>query len=224
MRYCWSAVPRKGKSTSDSLGGYLFEHLSARSIQTETIYVHTALRSEEGTQALMDAVDAADVVGLAFPLYVDSLPAPMIEALEQIAAHRQSRNVRPQLFTAIANCGFPEALHNATALAICETFARQAGFAWAGSLSLGGGEAVNGQPLAQAGGRTIRMRKSLEMAAEALAQGQAIPTAAQDLMGKPIVPHWMYRMGGKRRWSKQAKHYGAGELLKQRPYSATRPE
>ena len=60
--------------------------------------------------------------------------------------------MRPQLFTAIANCGFPEALHNTTALAICEVFARQAGFEWAGSLSLGGGEAVNGQPLVQAGG------------------------------------------------------------------------
>ncbi len=67
------------------------------------------------------------------------------------------------------------------------------------------------------------MRKSLEMAAEAFAKGQAVPPAAQDLMGKPIVPHWVYRMGGKRRWNKQAKHYGAGKLLKQQPYSATAP-
>lgn len=215
--------PRRGKSTSNSLGEYLFEQLSARAIQTDTIYVHTALRSA-GTSALMDAVDAADLVALAFPLYVDSLPAPVIEALERVDAHRRGREVRPQLFTAIANCGFPEALHNTTALAICEVFARQAGFEWAGSLSLGGGEAVNGQPLVQAGGRTIRMRKSLEVAAEALARGQAIPTAAQDLIGKPIIPHWMYRMGGKRRWNKQAKHYGAEKLLKQRPYSATGPE
>jgi multimeric flavodoxin WrbA len=215
--------PRREKSTSSSLGEYLLEQLRARSIQTETIYVHTALRSPEGTQAMIDAVNAVDLVALTFPLYVDSLPAPVIEALEHIAAHRQSREARPQLFAAIANCGFPEALHNTTVLAICATFARQAGFEWAGSLSLGGGEAVNGQPLAQAGGRTIRMRKSLEMATEALARGQAIPTAAQDLMGKPIVPHWAYRMGGKRRWNKQAKHYGAGKLLKQRPYSATAP-
>ena len=215
--------PRRGKSTSNSLGGYLFERLSERSIQTDTIYVHTAMRSA-GTSAMVDAVDAADLVALAFPLYVDSLPAPVIGVLEQIAAHRQSREARPQLFTAIANCGFPEAHHNTTALAICEVFAWQAGFEWAGSLSLGGGEAVNGQPLAQAGGRTIRMRKSLEMAAEALARGQAIPTAAQDLIGKLIVPPWMYRMVGKRRWNKQAKHYGAGKLLKQRPYPATGPE
>jgi putative NADPH-quinone reductase len=215
--------PRREKSTSSSLGEYLFGHLSAHSIQTETIYVHTALRSPEGMQAMIGAVNAVDLAVLAFPLYVDSLPAPVIQALEQIAAHRPGREAHPQWFTAIANCGFPETLHNTTALAICATFARQAGFEWAGSLSLGGGEAVNGQPLAQAGGRTIRMRKSLEMAAEALAQGQAIPTAAQDLMGKPIIPHWAYRMGGKRRWKKQAKHHGAGKLLKQRPYSATAP-
>ena len=214
--------PKNRKSTSNSLGGYLFERLSAQSIQTETIYLHTVLRSPEGTQALFDALDAADLLTLAFPLYVDSLPAPVIETLERIAAHRHDRETRPQLFTAIANCGFPEALHNTTALAICETFARQAGFEWAGSLSLGGGEAVDGQPLA--GQRTIRMRKSLELAAEALAQGRAIPKAAQDLLGKPTIPHWVYRMMGGWRWKRQAKGYGARKSLKQQPYSATASE
>ena len=78
--------PKTRKSTSNSLGGYLFEQLSARSIQTETIYLHTVLRSPQKMQALFDAVDAADLVTLAFPLYVDSLPAPVIEALERMAS------------------------------------------------------------------------------------------------------------------------------------------
>jgi len=104
--------PKTRKSSSNSLGGYLFEQLSARSIQTETIYLHTVLSSPEKMQALFDAVQSADLVTLAFPLYVDSLPAPVIEALERIAAHRQNRKSRRQLFTTIANCGFPEAHHN----------------------------------------------------------------------------------------------------------------
>jgi multimeric flavodoxin WrbA len=135
--------PKARKSTSYSLGGYLFEQLSARDIRTETIYLHTALHSPEKTQALLDAVDAADLVTLAFPLYVDALPAPAIEALERIALHREGRDrSRRQLFAAIANCGFPEAYQTATALAICKTFARRAGFEWAGSLALGGGGMV----------------------------------------------------------------------------------
>ena len=213
--------PKTRKSTSNSLGGYLFEQLSARSIQIETIYLHTVLRSPAKMQALLEAVTAADLVTLAFPLYVDTLPAPVIEALERIAAQRPGRDqTHRQLFTAICNCGFPEAQHNANALAVCETFARQAGFEWAGSLSLGGGEMVAGAPLAQLGGMTIMMRKALDLAAEGLAQGQSIPQAAQDILGKPVIPHWVYRLTGWLRWHKQSKGYGAQKLLKRQPYLA----
>jgi multimeric flavodoxin WrbA len=213
--------PKTRKSTSDSLGGYLYERLSGHSIQTETIYLHTVLRSPAKMQALLDAVDAADLVTLTFPLYVDSLPAPVIQALERIAAHRQERNLsHRQLFTAIANNGFPEADHNATALAICATFARQAGFEWAGSLALGGGAMVNGVPLAEGGGKTMGIRKSLELAAEALAQGQAIPQAAQDMMAKPVIPPWAYRMMGDLGWIWAARGYGVLRSMKRQPYLA----
>ena len=211
--------PKTRKSTSNSLGGHLFEQLSGQSIQTETIFLHTVLRSPEKTQTLLDAVDVADLVTLAFPLYVDSLPAPTIEALERIAAHRQDREgTRQQLFAAIANCGFPEASHNATALAICETFAQQAGFEWAGSLALGGGAGINGTPLVELGGRAIPLLKSLDLAAEALALGRAIPKAAQDILDKPAIPSWLYRLIGGFDWRQQAKSYGAQKLLRQRPY------
>ena len=164
--------PRTRKSSSNSLGSYLFEQLHAQSIQTETIYLHTVLRSPEKMKALHEAVDAADLVLLAFPLYVDSLPAPVIEALERIGAHREGQTTH-KLFAAIANCGFPEAQHNATALAICETFARQAGFAWAGGLALGAGEGlVHGAPLNEVGGPAVPIKKALEMAAASLAIGE----------------------------------------------------
>ena len=38
---------------------------------------------QEG-KALLDAVDAVDLIALAFPLYVDTLPAPAIEALPEL--------------------------------------------------------------------------------------------------------------------------------------------
>ena len=212
--------PKTRKSTSNSLGGYLFEQLQQQAIQTETIYLHTVLRSPARWQALLDSLEAADLVTLAFPLYVDTLPAPVTEALERIVAHRQGRETRPQLFTAVANCGFPEAHQTATAVAVCQTFAKQAGFEWAGSLALGGGEAINGTPLAEAGGMAIRIRQSLELAAEALAGGQAIPQTARDMMAKPVLPHWAYRLTGKLRWNRWAKKYDARKLLKRQPYLA----
>ena len=212
--------PRTKQSTSVSLGGYLCEQLAAQDVQVETIYVHTSLHSPARMQALFDALDAADLLVLAFPLYVDSLPAPLIEALERIAARRAgSRPARPQRLAAIANCGFPEAGHNDTALAICATFARQAGFGWAGSLSLGGGEGiVNGVPLAELDGRAVLLKKALDLAAQALLAGEPIPQAAVDLLARPVIPGWLYRMNGVYGWRQQAKQYAAVKILKRQPY------
>ena len=103
-------------------------------------------------------------------------------------------------------------------MAICEIFARQANLDWAGSLALGGGEMVHGKPLPDVGRQTIRIRKSLESAAEALTHGQAIPKAAQDLMAKPVIPHWLYRLLGEFGLKQAAKSYGVGKLLKRQPY------
>ena len=213
--------PRTRKSSSLALGGYLFEQFDPQSIQTETIHLHTVLRSPERMQALFSALDAADLVLLAFPLYVDSLPAPVIEALERIAAHRAGQpSAKTQLFSAIVNCGFPEAAHNDTALAICETFASQAGFVWAGSLALGAGEGlVHGGDLNAAGGPAIPIKKTLELAAAALACGESIPLAAAQMLAKPIIPAWLYRAMGIYGWGQQAKKYGAQKLLKRKTYA-----
>lgn len=219
--------PKTRKSTSNSLGGYLFQQLAARTIETQTIYLHTVLRSPQKMQALLDAVDAADLVALAFPLYCDALPAPVTEALERIAHHRQERDHRQergqprrQRFTAIANCGFPEAHHCAAALAICERFAGQAGFAWAGGLALGAGEMVNGVSLVEAGGMTIRIRQSLDLAAAGLAQDGAVGRASQEMLAKPVIPNSLYRLSGWLRWIRLAKKQGALKLLMRRPYTA----
>lgn len=213
--------PKTRKSTSNSLGGYMFEQLSGHSVQTETIYLHTVLHNRQKMQALLEAVDAADLLTLAFPLYVDSLPAPIIEALQRIKTQREAGEPpRRQLFTAITNCGFPEAYQCDNALAICENFARQAGFEWAGSLALGAGEAINGASLVELGGQTIRMRQSLDLAAKALAQGQEIPQAARDGLAKPVTPDWFYRFTGWLRWVRLAKNYGTRKVLKHKPYLA----
>jgi multimeric flavodoxin WrbA len=210
--------PRTKKSTSASLGNYLFDQLAQRGVQTETLQVYTAFSSPARTALALEKLEAADLVVLAFPLYVDSLPAPVIAALEKIAAQRLGRSTR-QRFTAIANCGFPEASHNAPALAICSEFARQSGFVWAGSLALGGGEGVvHGLPLDQLDGRAIPIKKSLEMAADALSAGESIPAAAGNLLARPAVPSWLYRLFSTYGWRQQAKQYGVQRKIKDRPY------
>jgi len=200
----------------------LFEHLALRGVQTETLQVYPAFSSPERTARSLEKSDAADLVVLAFPLYVDSLPAPLIAALEKIAEHRAGRSSE-QRFAAIANCGFPEASHNAPALAICSEFARQSGFTWAGGLALGGGQGiVHGMPLDALDGRALPIKKSLKMAAASLANGESIPGAAGDLLARPAVPSWLYLLFGAYGWRQQAKRYGVQRQIKNRPYEPVR--
>jgi hypothetical protein len=105
--------PRLEKSTSSSLGSYLFEQLRQHGVESETIFIYKAINTRERMDALRQAIDRADLVVLAFPLYVDTLPAPVISALEDVVAHGTSKT-KPTRFAAIVNCGFPNASQNAS--------------------------------------------------------------------------------------------------------------
>lgn len=210
--------PRTKKSTSASLGGYLFEQLNTRGIETQTIQIYTSLYSPARMESMLNAIDHSDLLVLAFPLYVDSLPAPVTVALERIAAHR-NENPTPIRFAAIANCGFPEPQHNDTALAICSEFARQNNLDWLGGLALGAGEGiVHGVPLNELDGRAIPLKNALDLAAAAFAVGNPIPQTAKDLLAKPIIPAWLYRLNGRFGWRQAAKQYGMEKELKRQPY------
>ncbi len=215
--------PKTSKSTSNSLSEYLSKLLDSQSIQTKKVYLHTTVNSSEKMKELMNSIDIVDLVTLAFPLYVDSLPAPVIDVLERIALHRKSqKQSRKTLFTAISNCGFPEATQIANALAVCEIFAKQAQFQWAGGLALGGGHGLGDKPLEEWGGRTAGIRKSLDLAANALAHGQQITKETQEIMSKPLIPSWFpfraYRLMGGLGWKQQAKKYGMQNSLNRQPY------
>lgn len=215
-----SAKPA-GESTSEALATYLAQRLEQHGVATTTVHVARALRTETRTQELLKAVDAADLFVLAFPLYVDTLPYLSIAALERIAAHRQAQpSPQPAAFLAIANCGFPEAEHNATVLAICQQFADVAGFAWAGGLALGAGGAINGQALAQAGGMARNVVQALALTAAALATGEPVPAEAPALLARPMMPLRVYTFMGDLGWRLQARRNGVYRQLRARPFQS----
>lgn len=213
--------PRGKMSTSQALGGFLLDRLEERGIATETVRLYTAQKSLERRAMLLHHVDEADLVVLAFPVYVDSLPAPVIASLERIALHRrQTRSRRPQRFVALSNCGFPEPAHTETPLAICAQFARESGFAWAGGLGLGGGEGlVHGTPLKELGGRAARLRKALDVTAGSLAAGRPVPEEAEALLARPAIPPWLYRMVGDLSWRRASRQNDVQHALKATPYA-----
>ncbi|MCS6883267.1 MAG: NAD(P)H-dependent oxidoreductase [Oscillochloridaceae bacterium] len=213
--------PRTSTSTSHAIGDYLMQQLEARGVQTEITHIYTTLNNPHKMQHLLGQIERADLTVPAFPLYFDTLPAPVILLLERLAAHRAAHPAPAAGFAALVNCGFPEPQHNANALAVCAEFARSAGFAWLGGLALGGGEGVvHGTPLTELDGRARPLKKALALAAEALARGRSIPPEARKLISRPLIPPWAYRLVGTFGWRQAARRWGAHKHLKRRPYQA----
>jgi len=204
-----------GKSVSEALGAYVIEKMEVRGWSSETISIRTSLQLDEGRAALLKAVKTADLIILSFPLYVDSLPAPVIRAMELIAEHRSKKNAR---FAVIANCGFPEAQHNKVVIAICRRFAHASGLEWAGGLALGMGGAVSSQRLKEQGGMVRNIVKSLDLTVDGLVEDRPVPDEAIRLMAKPLIPGWMYTTMGNIGWRRQAKRCGVRKKLRDRPY------
>jgi NAD(P)H-dependent FMN reductase len=209
--------PRGPNSTSYSLGSHLLTRTGLPEDAVKVVMLQSAMSMAEKRVAMEEAVDGADLVVLAFPLYVDSLPAPAIAALEHLASRRPAGPSKR--FVAIANCGFPESRQNSVALGQCELFARDAGFSWAGALSLGGGEGlVQGKSMAELGVRARPIAKVLERAAESLARGGAITPEIQGPWDKPLIPIWIYRFAGTLRWNWRARRWGMRKELHRAPY------
>lgn len=207
-------------SNSESLGAYLLERLKGDGFESESLFLHKSLKNDNGIVALFEAVERADLIILASPLYIDSLPYLVTKTFELIAEERlKKEGSKAQSFTCIINCGFPEAHHTDTAIAICRKFAAEAGFRWVGGLGLGGGESLNASPLKELGGMVRNTVKSLDLTADALSQGKDVPQEAIDLMAKPFIPRWLYILFGGMGWKKRAKRYGAGKRLYERPYA-----
>ncbi len=187
--------PRKEKSSSYMLGSYLMDQLADNNIETEYIMVNEVVKNGPESKMNLNKIVESDLLVLAFPLYVDSLPGNSVRALDVIAEH--ITDDKPRGLAAIINCGFPEPEQNLTASAICASFARLNGYKWLGSLLLGGGQGmVRCQPLDQQGAKVSNIKKSLQITATALKSGNSIPPEAIKLMGSKIIPYWLYRMMG----------------------------
>jgi len=172
----------------------------------ESLHVHRAI--EEGDDLV--ARTAVELVLLVAPLYVDSLPAPVIGAFERMAEGRAGRGetIAPRL-AALVHCGFVEPKQNETAIEICRQFAGASGFEWFGALALGGG----GIP-------SRRVTRVLEEAGDALAKGFPIPPETRRRAERPIMPRLFYILGGNLMWRRSAKRSGVSkEDLLAAPYA-----
>ncbi len=210
--------PKPKNSTSASIAQYL-EHKLEQDLQVEVLNIRRELKTPEGRGMLIDSFQQADTIILIAPLYVDSLPAPVTRFLELIS-EKGLESSREQSLIAIINAGFPEAVHNETALAICENFARENKLKWAGGLAIGMGGMISGAPLHKLGSMVQKLTGALDLSAEAIKSGEPLPEEAVKIAASPLIPHWLYRLMGNIGWKMQARKFGVGNKINSRPDSS----
>jgi hypothetical protein len=175
------------------------------------------VHNQEKQAEMLTQVAGSDILILAFPLYVDSLPAGLILALEKIAENRKrTPAVKPTRVLAIVNNGFPDSKQNATAISICKQFANEAGYEWAGGLAMGAGAMIGGMPLEKVP-MIKNVIKALDLTAQSLLDGLTIPDEAMKLMAKPVMPTFIMTMFANAGWKSMAKPYGNQKKLRDKP-------
>ena len=178
--------PKGEKSASNSIASYLLEKFQEEGIKIEKTYIVKDVRTDEGIDKLISKVNGSDALILVAPLYVDSLPAIVIKAMEKIYEHKNSSFKKKQMM-AIFNCGFPEPHHNDLAVDMCKKFASLSGMIWAGSITIGMGPSLEGRALEKFS-MAKNLRKGLDMAVDAFVNGKTIPKEAEIIASKPFIP------------------------------------
>lgn len=215
-----SARPR-GKSTSESLARGLAAELEKAGVRTSLVPVIHFAKDGHRAEKAMTTLLAGELLIVAAPLYVDALPSLVTRALERLEQELGSQPHDVKSVAGLLNCGFPEALHNRSALRLLRLFARDCGLNWTGGLAMGAGEILHGKPLASA---RIIMRpqiRALALAAAELAAGRGIPAEAARQMARPLVPAGLFRWIAPLKWILQARPHGVSrKQLHARPLDA----
>jgi len=207
-----------GTSASENLGDHLVAELARRGWTHETVHAQRVAKlGRERAPKLVAAVRRADLVVLATPVYVDTLPALVLEGLSDL----RGEDLGAASLLPLVQCGFPELLHTETAVASAAEAARDLGLGWAGHLAMGGGGVVAGQPLADRG-VMHRQREALEGAAAELDDGRGVSDDTRATFADTWLSDGAYRTMGNVGWLTQAWQHGALTRLWDRPFDPPR--
>ena len=206
-----SGTPKARASVSGTIIGRLTQTLGT---PVATYRATTLIRPQGMSTALADIVDA-DVLVFVFPLYVDALPAPLVNVLTQLERAFAAESNRPRVY-AVCNCGFLDATHTRLALAMVESFCHRAGLAWRYGVGVGGGAFLASQTANMAPGLAANVFAALDALAHAIARGEG---PRDNVFVQPRLPGVFYRLAANADWRRQAKAHHADKMLKARPYA-----
>ncbi|MEG6523938.1 hypothetical protein [Desulfotomaculum sp. 1211_IL3151] len=203
--------------TTKSVSGMLIEKMEGILNLKIDAYQATQLIRQEKISESIAEIFTADALLIVFPLYVDSLPAPLIKLLTIMEETAKAANLSLPVVYAICNCGFYEAEHTRPALHMLRHFALRAGLTWGYGIGIGGGGFVQSTSKNMAKGPGANIYAALCTLGEVIRNNSA--EEREDVFVMPKIPRFLYKIGGNIGWRQMAKQNGVGRKLHARPHS-----
>ncbi len=194
-----------------SASGILLEDLKAYLQDTEAVEYgfHTSAAAKE----MAEALNQADALVFAFPLYVDGIPGHLLSCLGDLeTAPCKNGGVRVY---GIVNCGFYEGIQAEPALQVLKNWCLKAGYVWGGGVGVGGGGALSQMPKTKSGhGPREPIEKALKVLAQAICGGRAqggrqdCCQAGENLYVSVAFPRFLYKLAAQMGWRQMIKASG----------------
>ncbi len=207
--------PNTKNSLSGRIIGQMEKLLGVKANAYQAIRMIQDHAAPEGVSALLDA----DILLIVFPLYVDSLPMPLVEVLTRLKAAAKSAANKPRVY-AIVNCGFYEQEQNALALNMARHFSVESGLPWGYGLGIGHGGMISSFGDDWSKGPASGVYKALCDMADAMRAGKSGP----DVFAAPMFPRFLYNMAANWGFRSLARKNGALKTVRARPYAPERTE
>ncbi len=211
---------RAGKTTTESIVDYMIKNIENNDIQIDKYRADQIYNVDSKLAGFIEVLSECDMLLVCSPVYVHSLPYPLLCIMEQLAKELDKNFWDNKKMIAIIHNGYPQPIQRKTCFEICENFADQMGIKWLGGIGFGGSPIIDGRPLEKVGSYTKWMRRSLdELCSSSIVQGKEVTAKAEKLADKhfpSFIPLWILKVLMNMRMKQQAKE--AGVDIYDKPY------
>jgi len=183
---------RGNKTVTESIADYLKKEFRNYNVNLIKFRAHQIFQDEKEVSNFIKELKDSDVFLIVSPVYVHSLPYPVINLMEKLEVFTNKKFWKDKFTTAVIHNGYPQDIQRKSSKEICYNFSNKMGSDWLGTLGFGGSPLIAGKPLEEVGWFTKNMRKSLDEFSKNIINQNKISSKAYKYEKKHFPPIPLY--------------------------------